>query len=93
MLPKWIQSNCGASTSIVDEGVAQNLLPAALSAALELGGRSIWLSVWERNSLALAFYTKSGFEDVGMTDFWMGSARQLDRVLVQDLNLSEDGVQ
>lgn len=74
-------------------GMAQQFMPAALSAALELGGRSIWLSVWERNSRAIAFYTKSGFEDVGMTDFWMGSDRQLDRVLVQDLNLSEDGVQ
>lgn len=68
--------------------VAQDLLPAALSAALEQGGLSIWLSVWEHNPRAIAFYTKSGFEDVGGTDFWMGSARQLDRVLVQGLNLS-----
>jgi len=83
----------GASTSIVDEGcsVAQDRLPAALSAAQELGGRSIWLSVREHNPRAIAFYTKSGFEDLGTTDFWMGSARQLDRVLVQGLNLSEDG--
>jgi len=71
--------------------VAQDRLPAALSAAQELGGRSIWLSVREHNPRAIAFYTKSGFEDLGTTDFWMGSARQLDRVLVQGLNLSEDG--
>ena len=60
-------------------------------AALELGGRSIWLSVWELNPRAIAFYTKSGFEDGSTTDFWMGSATQLDRVMVQALGLSEDG--
>jgi hypothetical protein len=71
--------------------VAQNLLPAALRSAMEISGRNIWLSVWELNPRAIVFCTKSGFEDVGTTDFWMGSARLLDRVLVQGLNLSEDG--
>jgi ribosomal protein S18 acetylase RimI-like enzyme len=38
-------------------GVAAALKTAALDAAHELGGRSVWLSVWERNPRAIAFYT------------------------------------
>lgn len=67
-------------------GVAQLLLPAVLSAARELGGKKIWLSVWERNPRAIAFYMKSGFEDVGTTDFWVGNDRQTDRVLVREID-------
>jgi ribosomal protein S18 acetylase RimI-like enzyme len=73
-------------------GVAQLLMPAALSAARELGGRQIWLSVWEQNPRAIAFYFKCGFEDVGTADFWVGSERQKDRVLLRDLYSSgEEG--
>jgi ribosomal protein S18 acetylase RimI-like enzyme len=74
-------------------GAAQMMMAAALSAARELGGRRIWLSVWEENPRAIAFYLKSGFEDVGTTDFWVGSERQSDRVLLRDLNLPGEQIQ
>lgn len=63
-------------------GVAQRLMAAVLEAARELGGRSLWLSVWERNPRAIAFYEKSGFRNVGTKEFWVGSDRQTDYVLV-----------
>jgi ribosomal protein S18 acetylase RimI-like enzyme len=63
-------------------GVAQVLMAAAREAARELGGEHLWLSVWERNPRAIAFYTKVGFVDVGSTDFYVGPDRQTDRVLV-----------
>ncbi len=63
-------------------GVAQRLMVAAFDAARELGGHHLWLSVWERNGRAIAFYKKVSFVDVGSTDFFVGSDRQTDRVLV-----------
>jgi len=63
-------------------GLARRLMAAVYSAASDLGGRSIWLCVWERNPRAIAFYMKSGYRDVGSTTFYLGPDRQTDRVLV-----------
>ncbi len=63
-------------------GVAHRLMAEVMGAARELGGRSLWLSVWERNPRAIAFYEKHGFRDVGSEDFWVGSDCQTDRILV-----------
>jgi GNAT superfamily N-acetyltransferase len=70
-------------------GAAQALMQSALDAALELGGYRLWLSVWERNPRAIAFYRKNGFEEAGTTSFWVGSERQTDLVLVRDLKQRE----
>lgn len=64
------------------KGVAQLLMTAVQKAARELGGQHLWLSVWERNPRAIAFYVKAGFADVGSTDFFVGTDCQQDRVLV-----------
>ena len=66
-------------------GLAQQLMRAACDTARELGGASVWLSVWERNPRAIAFYTKCGFADVGVKSFQVGSDCQTDRVLVAPL--------
>ena len=62
-------------------GLSQQLMSAVHAAAMELGGRTLWLSVWERNPRARAFYAKSGFTDVGTADFFVGPDRQTDRIL------------
>lgn len=67
-------------------GIAQHLMAASLDAARELGGRSLWLSVWEKNPRAIAFYEKIGFHKAGTKDFWVGSDRQTDFVLVRTLS-------
>lgn len=64
------------------QGAAGRLMEAVFSAGAELGGRSIWLSVWEKNPRAIAFYAKSGFREVGSAVFVLGTDRQSDRVLV-----------
>jgi ribosomal protein S18 acetylase RimI-like enzyme len=69
-------------------GLAQRLMTAAQKAAQEGGGRTLWLGVWERNPRAIAFYIKSGFQDVGSADFWVGPDRQTDRILVTTLHPS-----
>jgi ribosomal protein S18 acetylase RimI-like enzyme len=63
-------------------GIAHRLMAAVMDAARELGGRHLWLSVWERNPRAIAFYGKHGFRDTGAEDFWVGSDCQTDRILV-----------
>jgi GNAT superfamily N-acetyltransferase len=70
-------------------GLAGRLIAAVVDVALELGGRSLWLSVWERNARAIAFYGKHGFRDVGAADFWVGSDCQTDRILVADVSRAE----
>jgi diamine N-acetyltransferase len=64
-------------------GLAHVLMRAALDAAAELGGASVWLSVWERNPRGIRFYAKCGFADVGSKVFVVGSDRQTDRVMAR----------
>jgi len=70
-------------------GVAQALMGAARAAAVALGGRHLWLGVWERNPRAIAFYRKMEFRDVGATHFYVGPDRQDDRVFVLALGAEE----
>jgi len=73
------------------QGVAQTLMTATRAAAADMGGATLWLSVWERNPRARAFYAKCGFHDVGTTDFFVGPDRQIDRVLVASLAVPGGG--
>ncbi len=66
-------------------GAAMPLMHAAREAARELGGRHLWLGVWERNPRAIAFYAKAGFTKVGHHDFQVGGDRQTDWVLLAPL--------
>jgi ribosomal protein S18 acetylase RimI-like enzyme len=62
-------------------GVARPLMDAVLAAARQLGGRKLWLSVWERNARGIRFYEKCGFVDEGTQPFLVGSDLQTDRVM------------
>lgn len=66
-------------------GLAQRLMQEVRDAARELGGRDLWLSVWSGNERAKAYYAKEGFTDRMETEFWLGSDRQVDRILVAPL--------
>jgi diamine N-acetyltransferase len=67
-------------------GLATRLMHQARLVARELGGGHLWLTCWERNARALAFYRKAGFVAAGVTHFAVGSDRQVDRVLVRALD-------
>jgi GNAT superfamily N-acetyltransferase len=67
------------------QGVSHALLAEVRRAARSFDAATLWLKVWERNPRAIAFYAKSRFVDVGVTDFFVGNDRQTDRVLVLDL--------
>jgi diamine N-acetyltransferase len=62
-------------------GVAQTLMAPTIEAAAARGAGTVWLSVWERNHRAQAFYRKCGFEDRGEKPFILGNDRQTDRVM------------
>jgi diamine N-acetyltransferase len=66
-------------------GLAHTLMREAQQHALTLCGQYLWLSAWERNPRAMAFYLKLGFIDMGVTDFYVGSDRQTDHILVARL--------
>jgi diamine N-acetyltransferase len=68
------------------QGVAQTLMAAVVDAARGSGARTLWLGVWERNERAIAFYRKSGFEDVGSQTFVLGDDHQRDFVLARPLH-------
>ena len=65
------------------QGVAASLMEAATGTAADVGGRTLWLGVWERNGRAIAFYRKAGFMEVGTQTFVLGSDHQRDLVLVR----------
>ena len=66
-------------------GVAVALMSATLEVAAARGAGTLWLSVWERNPRARAFYRKAGFVDVGAAEFVLGHDRQTDRVMVRSI--------
>jgi len=75
--------------SVHGTGAAKPLMLKAREAAQELGGRHLWLGVWERNPRAIAFYLKSGFAKVGSHDFIVGSDTQTDWVFIAPLSTEE----
>jgi ribosomal protein S18 acetylase RimI-like enzyme len=60
-------------------------MDAALSVARSEGYKNIWLGVLKGNTRAEKFYQKFGFEKVGEHDFYLGSDRQTDDILVRSL--------
>lgn len=67
-------------------GLAQRLMAASLDHARQLGGRTVWLGVWQHNARAIAFYEKCGFRIAGTQEFRLGADRQTDWVMVLDLS-------
>lgn len=63
------------------KGAARPFLDAVAGAARARGARTLWLTVWEHNPRAIAFYRKCGLVDVGATGFQVGDDLQTDRVM------------
>lgn len=67
------------------KGVATSLLTAALDAAKQAQADHIWLTVWQFNPRAIAYYKKMGFTQVGETHFQFAQERQTDFVMMKAL--------
>lgn len=66
-------------------GVARKLMDDVIAAVRVAGGDEIWLSVWENNERAQAFYRRYGFEHIGEHEFMVGATA--DRDLIWRLRL------
>ena len=63
--------------------VGNSLMETCLDTAHSKGYRSVWLSTWELNHRANAFYKKWGFEIIGEAKFTVGSDVQNDFIFVR----------
>jgi malate dehydrogenase (oxaloacetate-decarboxylating)(NADP+) len=61
--------------------LGHRLMTAVHGAARELNGRILYLSVWEKNARAIAFYERQGFQQVGEVPFLLGDDTQRDLVM------------
>ena len=66
-------------------GHAHALMTEVMNAAQHRGARTLYLSVWDRNHRAIAFYAKYGFAHVGTKVFLLGADRQGDYVMMRPL--------
>lgn len=62
-------------------GFAARLMAAVKTGAAQLGNEAVWLSVWENNLRAIAFYRKAGYESSGNRIFMFGREAQTDLIL------------
>jgi ribosomal protein S18 acetylase RimI-like enzyme len=72
-------------------GVATTLMAHAMDLAQQRGAQTLYLSVWQHNHRAIAFYAKHGFEHVGAAEFQLGADIQLDPIMMRPLVLPRDG--
>jgi ribosomal protein S18 acetylase RimI-like enzyme len=66
-------------------GVARPLMDAAVRQAIAMGGRTLWLAVWQRNPRAMAFYRKYGFRTVGVCSWEHTPGALEDDLMLLDL--------
>jgi ribosomal protein S18 acetylase RimI-like enzyme len=70
------------SRESLGNGVGAALMRACIDEAKQLGYKTLWLGVWERNGRAQAFYRKWNFHEVGTHVFQLGNDPQTD-ILMQ----------
>ncbi len=68
------------------KGIARIMMAYCAEQAREQRRSSLWLTVWEYNPRAIAFYKKYGFETVGSIPFQFGPEVQNDKLMVLSVN-------
>lgn len=66
-------------------GLGKYLFTKAFDIAKKANKQKVWLGVWEKNTPALAFYTKMGFKQNGSHSFFMGENEQTDLIMEKEL--------
>jgi GNAT superfamily N-acetyltransferase len=64
--------------SYVGKGVGKALIEKSIEIAGNLGKKTLYLGVWEKNKKAIDFYTAWGFTKCGEQDFLLGEDLQKD---------------
>jgi ribosomal protein S18 acetylase RimI-like enzyme len=73
---------------MIGQRVGAALMRGCLNFAQSAGFQTIWLGVWERNTHAIAFYERWGFEAVGDHVFRLGSDNQRDLIMQRSVSAS-----
>ncbi|TCD45784.1 GNAT family N-acetyltransferase [Streptococcus sp. X16XC17] len=68
------------------KGYGHTLMKFSLDAAREKGCDSVWLGVWEYNTIAQDFYKSHGFVKVGEHVFITGNQEDTDHILLKKLD-------
>jgi|TARA_R100000479_G_scaffold34767_1_gene15120 ribosomal protein S18 acetylase RimI-like enzyme len=68
------------------KGVGKLLLNKAIEKAQSLKIKTLWLSVWEKNKKAIAFYKKQGFTAFDNQFYWVGTDKQIDVLMKLELD-------
>ena len=71
--------------SVQRGGLGRRLLEWSEAQGAARGAKATWLSVWEHNGPALAFYDRLGFTKLGTTDFKLDDEDQHDEVLTRTI--------
>jgi diamine N-acetyltransferase len=66
-------------------GVGPALMTRALQEAQQMAADVLWLSVWQENERAIAFYEKWDFDKVGEQFFMIGTDRQADWLMARSI--------
>ena len=67
------------------QGLAHVLMDHILAAAAARGAQTVWLSVWQVNARAVAFYRRRGFQIIGVRTFHVGDDPQTDWVMARPI--------
>jgi GNAT superfamily N-acetyltransferase len=66
-------------------GLGRQLIRAAEALAAQAGLAALWLTAWDGNHRALAFYTHEGYADIGATTYRVEHMDYVNRVLLRPL--------
>ncbi|KQV53259.1 hypothetical protein ASC95_10910 [Pelomonas sp. Root1217] len=66
-------------------GLGRRLIGAAQALAAEAGLDALWLTAWDGNQRALAFYAREGYADIGDTTYSFEGNTYGNRVLAREL--------
>ena len=70
-----------SAQSHIGKGIGGRLITACIEEGRVGGYDVMWLSVWQKNPRAIAFYQKWGFEIAGAATFTIGSDIQTDWIM------------
>lgn len=74
-----------ADPTAIGSGVGGAMMRASLRQASELGHDCVWLGTNQKNSRAIHFYQRFGFDIVGVRTFQVGTSTEADFVLAREL--------
>jgi diamine N-acetyltransferase len=74
-----------AVQEMIGKGIGQALMQKSIAVARERTKQLVWLGVWEKNTRAIEFYRKWGFEKFREHPFLLGDDVQTDWLMKRDV--------